>query len=74
MRGVYNMRAFYTDPSGFTADLCKHLYKDNTRLTVRDSYGRTTYTHWHLSWDDAIAALREMLPGCVNDLTHKPID
>lgn len=68
------MRAFYTDPAtGFTADLCKHLYRESTHLTVRNPEGHCIYTHWHATWDEAIDALRKMLPGAVNDLTHQPL-
>ena len=67
------MRAFYTDHTGFTADLCKHLHKDNTHLTVRTPEGHVIYTHWHSTWEDAIETLKYMLPGAVNDLTHQPL-
>lgn len=67
------MRAFYTDPLGFTANLCKHLYKDSTHLIVRAPEGNCIYTHWHASWEEAIDTLRYMLPECVNDLTHMHI-
>lgn len=68
------MRAFYTDPSGFTASLCKHLYRESTHLIVRSPEGHTMHTHWYDTWQDALDVLRSMLPGAVNDLTHKPID
>lgn len=68
-----NMRSFFTDPLGFTADLFKHLYRERTHLTVRDPEGHCIYTHWHESWETALDTLRYMLPGAVNDLTHKPI-
>ena len=67
------MRAFYTDHLGFTADLCKHLYKESTHLTVRDPEGHCIYTHWHDTWDNALDTLRYMLPCAVNDLTHQPL-
>lgn len=67
------MRSFYTHHNGFTADLCKHLYKETTHLIVRDPEGRTVYTHWHESWEAALDMLRYILPGAVNDMTHKPL-
>ena len=67
------MRAFYTHHTGFTADLCKHLYRESTHLTVRSPEGHVMYTHWHDTWDSAIDMLRSMLPGAVNDLTHETI-
>lgn len=67
------MRSFYTDHLGFTADLCKHLCKESTRLTVRNPEGHCIYTHWHSTWQEALNTLRFMLPGAVNDLTHQPL-
>jgi len=67
------MRAFYTDLLGFTADLCKHLCRDSTRLIVRSPEGHCIYTHWHSTWQEALDTLRYMLPGAVNDLTHQPL-
>ena len=67
------MRSFYTDRSGFTADLCKHMCRESTHLTVRSPEGHCIYTHWHASWEEALDTLRSMLPDAVNDLTHQPL-
>jgi len=67
------MRSFYTDHLGFTADLCKHLYRESTRLTVRAPEGNTIHLQWYDTWNDALDALRFMLPGATNDLTHEAI-
>lgn len=67
------MRSFYTDARGFTADLCRHICRESTRLIVRDPEGHRLHTHWYDTWDDAISALRSMLPGAVNDMTHEPL-
>ena len=67
------MRAFYTAPDGRTASLCKHLYKEQTHLIIRSPEGHTLHTCWYYTWQEAVDALRDMMPDAVNDLTHKPL-
>lgn len=67
------MRSFYADPLGFHADLCLMLNGTSTRLTVTSPEGTTLHRAYYPTWDDAIAALRYMLPHCVNELTHQPL-
>jgi len=67
------MRSFYTAPDGRTADLCKHMHRESTHLIVRSPEGHTLHTWWYDTWQDAVDALREMMPCAVNDLTHQPL-
>ena len=67
------MRAFYTDHLGFHADLCLMLNSNSTRITVRDPEGHCIHRDYYATWDIALATLRFMLPGAVNDITHQPI-
>lgn len=67
------MRSFYTNHLGFTADLCKHLHRESTRLTVRSPEGYTLHIQWYDTWDDAEEALCQCGTGWVNDLTHRPL-
>jgi len=67
------MRAFYTAPSGFTADLCLYLNRKTTRLTVREPSGNDILRQDYPSWDAAIDALRNIGSGWINDLTHQPL-
>lgn len=54
------MRSFYRDFYGCTADLCKMLYSDETRLTVRDPSGRVIKRKYYSSWRGAKIALGRM--------------
>lgn len=67
------MRAFYTDVSGRTADLCLFLRSDETRLTVRDPAGHVIHRDTYRSWYAALDALRAAGSGWVNDLTSVPL-
>lgn len=63
------MRAFYTDPYGFQANLCLMADRASTRVIVRAPEGNVIYTGYYPTWEDAVTGLRDMLPGCINDLT-----
>lgn len=67
------MRSFYTDPLGYTADICLMANRSAARVIVRSPEGVTVHTSNHPTWDAAVAALRFMLPRAVNNLTHRPI-
>jgi hypothetical protein len=49
------------------------MYRESTHLIVRSPEGHTLHTWWYDTWQDAVDALREMMPGAVNDLTHQPL-
>ena len=67
------MRAFYTDFTGRTADLCLMLNRTETRVTVRDTDGNLILRQYCPSWTAAIDVLRAAGTGWVNDLTHETI-
>ena len=72
VKGGEHMRAFYTDITGLTADLCLFLNRTHTRLTVRSGY-QTIHCQVYASWDAAINALRTMGAGWTNDITHEAL-
>lgn len=66
------MRAWYHSAEGISANLCKLLYSESTRLIViKDGkhLERTVYP----SWADAVAALKKHGTGWTSDLTGKPL-
>jgi len=67
------MRAWYTDHLGFTASLCLMTNGHSTRVTVKDPEGHCIHIDYYPTWNTAVNTLRFMLPGAINDLTHKPI-
>ena len=67
------MRSFYTDPLGFTADICLMANHRSARVTVRSPEGTTIHYDYYPSWEAAVVTLRFMLPKAVNDLTRKPV-
>lgn len=67
------MRSFYTDPLGYTADICLMTNRSSARVIVRSPEGSTIYTGLYQSWNEAVRSLRFMLPHAVNDLTRRPI-
>lgn len=67
------MRAFYTDPIGFTADVCLMTNGRSARVTVRSPEGSVIHTGYYPTWGIAVATIRYMLPDSTNDLTHQPI-
>lgn len=67
------MRAFYTTPSGFTADLCLMTNRHSTRITVRNPERHVIHCDYYPTWGAAIETLKSMLPDAVNDITHHPI-
>ena len=67
------MRSFYTDPLGYTADICLMTNRSSARVIVRSPEGSTIYTGVYPAWIDAVRSLRFMLPRAINDMTLRPI-
>ena len=67
------MRSFYTDPLGYTADICLMTNRSSARVIVRSPEGSTIYTSVYPAWIDAVRSLRFMLPRAINDMTRRPI-
>lgn len=64
------MRAWYHTKDGTTANLCKMLNSETTRLIVRR--GGDNSTAYYPTWDAAISALK--LQGeWTSDMTGKPL-
>lgn len=74
MEGGYTMRAFYTDASGATANLCQLFSREETRLVIYDADGHQTVRRYFPTWADALSAMRENGHGWTNDLTGSHLD
>lgn len=64
------MRAFYVDFYGCHADLCQYLYRETTRLTIRDQNGRVIHRKEYRTWRGAKIAMGKLGDCWRNELLN----